>query len=338
MDEEKQKLESETIAGIEFPIPTPQVETPTENVGEFESVPNEKMEGEAKSAEGGSPDASLEASRGVKTFASDLANVVKEQKGAVFKEAVIEEKGKEGDIVEKKKNMTYLISSAILFVVGIALIIYFGFIQKQDNTVDIPTSQTQNQLIFADSNKEIDTTTLLPEKVFTLIKNEIKNSVLKVDDVENITLTEVKGGVKQTLTTALFLNLVKGTNPNNLSQYLNPKFMIGIHKLDDNQLFIIFKTNAYKEALSEMQNWENDMFDDLFNLFSVDISGENVKLFNKKFGDDIIKNKTARSLRDGNGSLVLMYMFPDENTIVITKSENALNEVLNRLYSKTIRL
>ena len=86
-----------------------------------------------------------------------------------------------------------------------------------------------------------------------------------------------------------------------------------------------------------MQNWESKMLYDLHGFFGVKLSPETNYLFTKSFEDGIVANKNARILRDNNGQIVLMYVFADDNSIVITNSENAVSEIILRLNSSQIK-
>jgi hypothetical protein len=49
------------------------------------------------------------------------------------------------------------------------------------------------------------------------------------------------------------------------------------------------------------------------------------------FIDRIIKNKDVREFTAGNGDVIFLYSFIDSTKLVVTGSESALSEILNRL-------
>jgi hypothetical protein len=79
------------------------------------------------------------------------------------------------------------------------------------------------------------------------------------------------------------------------------------------------------------------MLDDMFAVFEINVSGDNKYLFEKKFKDVFINNKDARVLTDNNNNPLLYYLFIDKENFVITQSEDAIKEVISRLFTKNIK-
>jgi hypothetical protein len=53
------------------------------------------------------------------------------------------------------------------------------------------------------------------------------------------------------------------------------------------------------------------------------------------FKDGVIKNKDVRAFTEPDGTILVLYSFVDNNTIVITTDENTLAEIINRLEKQT---
>ena len=79
------------------------------------------------------------------------------------------------------------------------------------------------------------------------------------------------------------------------------------------------------------------MLYDLHGFFGVNISADTNYLFTKDFEDGIVQNKNARILRDNEGKTVLMYVFADDNTVILTNSDAAVGEIITRLNSGQIK-
>jgi len=79
------------------------------------------------------------------------------------------------------------------------------------------------------------------------------------------------------------------------------------------------------------------MLYDLYGFFGIKLSPETNYLFTKNFEKGIILNKNARILKDDNGKIVLMYIFANNNSIIITNSEQATKEIIRRLNSSKIK-
>jgi hypothetical protein len=79
------------------------------------------------------------------------------------------------------------------------------------------------------------------------------------------------------------------------------------------------------------------MFLDLHGFFGVDLLPETKYLLTKNFENGIIENKNARILYDTDKNIVMAYVFADDNSIVITNSENAVREIILRLGASEVK-
>ena len=95
--------------------------------------------------------------------------------------------------------------------------------------------------------------------------------------------------------------------------------------------------NSFGSVFPVMLGWENKMLYDLSGFFGVSISSDTNYLFTKDWEDGVVANKNARILRDKDGKIVLMYVYADDNSIIITNSEDAVNEIVLRLASSKIK-
>jgi len=102
-------------------------------------------------------------------------------------------------------------------------------------------------------------------------------------------------------------------------------------------LFILLKVNSFADVFGQMRIWENKMFADLHDLFGIDIFTDTSYLLTKDFVDGVVQNKNARILYDDGGKIVFMYVYIDENFIVITNTEEATREVILRVNSSKIK-
>ena len=109
--------------------------------------------------------------------------------------------------------------------------------------------------------------------------------------------------------------------------------MLGVFRPDPAGLFLIIQVDSYENALSGMLAWERKLLDDFYPTFGIDISGANQALFEKKFEDIVFKNRDGRVLKNSVGETVLMYLFINDKTVIITRSTKVLEEILARLDS-----
>jgi hypothetical protein len=51
--------------------------------------------------------------------------------------------------------------------------------------------------------------------------------------------------------------------------------------------------------------------------------------------DGVLQNKDVRAFTKPDGTVLILYSFVDNNTIVITTDDKALSEIINRLEKQT---
>ena len=102
-------------------------------------------------------------------------------------------------------------------------------------------------------------------------------------------------------------------------------------------IFILLNIPEGKDVFTAMKTWENKMFSDLHEVFGIPLSLDTGYLLTKNFEDSIIQNKNARILKDGSGKVVLMYVYIDNNTLVITNTEEGAKEIIFRVNSSKVK-
>jgi hypothetical protein len=106
-------------------------------------------------------------------------------------------------------------------------------------------------------------------------------------------------------------------------------------RLADESIFIIIKLESFENAFAGMLAWEAKMLEDLGPLFSTRELAANTPS-DTAFEDVTERNKDARVLRNPEGEVVLLYSFFDNNTLIITDSEETLRVILNRLTNELL--
>lgn len=101
--------------------------------------------------------------------------------------------------------------------------------------------------------------------------------------------------------------------------------------------FILLKVKSMALVFPTMVSWESKMFYDLKGFFDINLTPETEYLLTKEWVDDIVVNKNARVLYDDNGKVVLMYVYADDNSVIITNAGNAVREVVLRLNSSKVK-
>jgi hypothetical protein len=90
--------------------------------------------------------------------------------------------------------------------------------------------------------------------------------------------------------------------------------------------FIILTNNFFQNAFAGMLSWESTMPSDLSAIFGITPA----EWSSGTFHDKLVKNKNVREFTDSSGSVLFLYSFIDNNTLVIAQNEAALTEIITR--------
>lgn len=168
-------------------------------------------------------------------------------------------------------------------------------------------------------------------------------SILQIVPVE-----KGSAGTADEMNTTDFLTQTGIPAPDMLFRSLNDQWMLGTY--DDNGIaapFLVLTNNFFQNAYAGMIAWEKTMPDDLASIFGYEtkaLAGEgnatgtppaSYFTIQGAWDDGVIQNKDVRVFTKPDGTVLLLYSFVDNNTIVITTDENALAEIINRLEKQT---
>jgi hypothetical protein len=175
------------------------------------------------------------------------------------------------------------------------------------------------------------------DQVVQTIVNSMDNTGVKLSGVKGIYLTENKQIVGLRRLIAL---LGSSFAPNSNPVFLSDNFMMGSVLMGEKSsmgnigdFFILLKVRSIFDVFDALRAWEGKMFFDLNKFFGVEISSETSYLLTKNFEDGVVGNKNARILYNKDGGIVLMYIFADENSVIITGSRSVAREIMLRLAS-----
>ncbi len=281
----------------------------------------------------------------VQTYAEDMAKVIEDDKGGLVKKIIHEEeeheREKENISPESRKNRFFMIMGLLFVAIGFATLFYFIFTREIPS---VPVEQQFTPLIFSDKSVFVDVGGLKKEEVVQTITNAVVKTGVKSGALEGIYLTQNKKiiGLRQ------FLTLVKSSFiPDNNLGFVKDNFLMGAvnigtdAKMPEGKFFILIKVRSMIDVFASLRVWEKKMFADLRGFFGFDITPETNYLFTKDFEDGIIENKNARILyeKDGQGerSIALMYIFADDESVIIANSEDTVREVMVRLAASQIK-
>jgi hypothetical protein len=281
----------------------------------------------------------------LRTFQSDLADTIKSGEGSMIKIAMAEnarnEREQENIDPESSKNRVYIFGGIMLVLVAFGIL---GFTLYRSVPKTIPVTQNPAgtaSIIKIDSVLGLNITGLTRDNIRDQIGKQYEGATLTINTIARILpFTQDTGSdTQRVLTTQEFFSSIESVAPSGMLRSLNPTFTIGVHAFNGNGLFFAFKTDSYTTALAGMLEWEQSLFDELYNAFAIDTTGDNSGLFAAQFKDRTIKNQDTRALMNSKGEVVLFYTFigEDKSTLIITNNSNTLEEILNRLTANTLR-
>lgn len=286
-----------------------------------------------------------EGKKNVQTYAEDMARVIEDSKGGLIKKIIHEEEEHEKEKMnlspESKRNKLFMFLSFLFILLGLITMLYFGF-RKKDSAVLIEKQFVP--LIFNDTSAFIEVAGFNKDKIIQTVYNAVKGTKVKTGEVEGIYLINNKKnvGLRE------FIKLVKGNfvaGDNTL--FVSDTFLLGAVNNEgrsipagasaEKDFFMLLKTRSTADIFNAMRAWEGKMFFDLHGFFGLDITSENKYLITKEFKNGIIYNKNARVLYDGDNKIVMMYVFADDNSVIVTNTENTTYEIMLRLAASRIK-
>lgn len=280
-------------------------------------------------------------SKNIITYTEDMVKAIEDDKGGLIKKIIHEEEEHEEEAKnlspKSQKNRLFMFISFLLVAVALAVLVFFAFFNDRINTVLVAPLSS---VIFMDQTDFLAIDGLTKVKIAETVSSQVNNTKTKIGGVNGIYLTENKKVIGFTR----FSTLVKSSLTANQLALIGDNFLLGAFKSglssvspNVGDLFMLLKVKSFPDIFPVMQSWESKMLYDLHEFFGVKLSPETNYLFTKSFEDGIVANKNARILRDNNSRIVLMYIFADDNSVIITNSESAVGELILRLNSSQIK-
>jgi hypothetical protein len=271
----------------------------------------------------------------VETFAEDMAKAIGGNKEGLIKKLIHEEEEHEAQkknlSPKSEKNRLFMSLSVVLVVLALGILIFFIFFNK--NIKVVPLAPQTVSIIFTDQTdfKPIDG--FAKDQIVRTVLNQINSTTVKIGGIDGIYLTENNNivGFKE------FNSLIKSSLTPSQVGLISDNFLPGVFNDKTKNFFILLNVRSFADIFPVMQIWENKMLYDLGGFFGINITSGTNYLFTKNFEDGIVANKNARILRDNSGNIVLMYVFADDNSVIITNSESTVDEIILRLNSSQIK-
>ncbi|KKQ87440.1 MAG: hypothetical protein UT09_C0016G0008 [Parcubacteria group bacterium GW2011_GWF2_38_8] len=274
-------------------------------------------------------------SKNVQTYTEDMVKAIESDKGGLIKKIIHEEEEHEAEkknlSPRSKRNKLFMSISIILVFFALVVLVFLEFFRENINIVSVAPQFVP--IIFNDQTvfKAVDE--LSKDEITQTILNEVNSTEVKIGGVEGIYLTENK----KVVGFRKFIALLKSNLVLDQADFVSDAFLIGTVNKETKDFFILFQARSFTDVFPIMRVWESKMLSDLHGFFGVGISSETNYLFTEDFENGIVENKNARILYDHDGEIVLMYIFADDNSIIVANSEPAAREVILRLASSHIK-
>lgn len=280
-------------------------------------------------------------SKVVQTYAEDMARALEDDKSGVIKKIIHgeeeHEKEKRNLSPESKRNRSFLLVGLVCIALGLTTLFYL--LQGKD-VPTVPAVEAEKKYtapIFLDQNVSLEVKDLKKDPLAEAVASAVRNTKVKQGGVEGIYLAEDK----KIIGLGRFLALIKsGFAPDSGAakvSFVQDDFLMGVVKKEKGDFFILLKVRSTADVFDSLRAWEGKMFSDLHGFFGISISSQNKYLLTKEFEDAIVGNENARILYYDEGQIALMYIFADDNSVIITSTENAAEEIMSRLASSRVR-
>lgn len=274
----------------------------------------------------------------VQTYAEDMAKAISSDQNGLIKKIIHEDEQHEIEkknlSPESKKNKFFITLGFLFIALGFAILFYF-FIKKDTPTVEV--APQFSPIIFHDKSFFPEVKDFTKDQIAATVFEEVNNAKVKAGGVEGIYLTSDK----KVIPLRQFMTLIKASftadvlSSNRLS--VDDNFLMGVVNGDTKDFFMLLKVNSVLDVFNSLHTWERKMLLDLHGFFGFDLNADNGYLLNSSFEDGIIENKNARILYDKDHNTILMYVFADDNSVIITNTNSAAREIILRLAASQVK-
>jgi hypothetical protein len=235
------------------------------------------------------------------------------------------------------KNKLIIFISVILVIIGVVGV-SLAYYYKSPSVTPVAKVQELPSLITTEYKDEINTSVVSKDKFINTLSIKLNDVKIPVNSLYNTYVTTGTSTNRRLIDAFEFATVMNLRMPEIMRRTLLPDFMVGMYSFGKNLPFIIFKTSYFENAYAGMLNWEANLEKDLQLLFRLPGYGDNVGISSqltptiaKKFQDAVIVNKDVRLVRGDDGQIILIYAIIDKETIVITTSDTAFKELVDRL-------
>ena len=278
-----------------------------------------------------------------RTIQTDVQDASKDQKKTVAQMVAASAPLQRQVVIEDPKRSAYLLAMSGVLVIGGLIALGAYYLINHQPSAPLPVITQAHTVVDTQGTKEI-----IVDDKHPLMAEIIKARSEPVGIAGQIIELRVKENGK-TVDAQRLASLLSNTIPTWLVRTFDTEsYLNGLYAVNNSwQPVFIFKVSSYDSGYSGMLKWEETIGDDLKPLLaskpiaaptqnsnttaSSTVSTSANPIIPTSFKDALIRNKDVRVLEDNSGRRLILYSFADQNTLVITTSEQALSEVFARL-------
>ncbi len=246
----------------------------------------------------------------------------------------------------KEKSDSHLLKNFLLILISLVLIaggIYAGYYlykisplatmlkrEPKNTEVTVPTILDSGSFFQVDSKINIAIDGKNENQIISQIRTEVAKEI-EPNKIKEIVLTKTTENITKKVTAEELLEIFTIPVPELIIRSISPEWMLGVYSGIGNQkhLFVITTNNFFQNTFAGIIQWEKTMPQDL-KLYTTNQNDGNFTL-KGLYKDKIIKNKDVREYVLDNGHINYLYSFVSNDKLVITDSEDALDEIIIRL-------
>ncbi len=295
----------------------------------------------------------------IRTFRSDVENTIAKNRTSVVDMIASEQnrQGLHGEIVRKAPQKKVSAISFALIILSIAFIasaftigifMYLKLNTKQPETGEISSLLPSNEAILYDISNQSKTDLLSGLVTTANNMNTELGFITEFKLVEHINTSEDTFTIED-VTPTRFIEKLETTAPKYLIRSFTNTMALGVHKLKNNEIFWVQKTNDHDMAYRGMYAWEDSISSDLTPLFwpynldddtapdtTATTSEKNtITPLKKQFKDVVIANIQMRILQNNDEDTYLLWAIPDDSTIIITTNKTTMRVLLEKVILQT---
>lgn len=274
----------------------------------------------------------------LRTYTSDMAEVIRNNEISVAKIAMDEKKKREEESYldyepTNNKKSFFIISGIILLIIAITTI-YFVTKKSEEKNKVITTENKIDTIISYETSDKLDITNIKNKEEFVSLLDRNSNNK---EGIRNFSLIKKYNDEERRVETEQLFNLIAYGAPMSLVRTLDNQYFLGeyLHG-EKNSRFLVLKMNDYNQGYASMLTWEKSMLEDFGLLFRENYNKEDNEVGEAKirWEDIVINNRDARILRGENNNILIYYLFINKDELIITNDIDTLKEVVNRILIK----